>query len=72
MNNLLSRRGSAVITDAPDTGSPQNANATYAQEHGITKIQGSGTTFGSVSNGSAISVTVLPTGSVQNSNCSYI
>ena len=70
-DSILTRRGTAVLTDAPDTGTVNEPNQTYGQEHGITKIQGSNTTFGTVTDGNSFNVVVLPTGSVVSSNCSF-
>jgi len=69
---LKTKTGTYVETRHPDTGTPAANNATYAQTHGITKVQGSQSQFGTIGNGSAISVTgVLPTGSVTSGSCGY-
>jgi len=69
---LKTKTGTYVETRHPDTGTPAASNATYAQTHGITKVQGSQSQFGTISNGSAISVTgVLPSGSISAGSCGY-
>jgi hypothetical protein len=69
---LKTKTGTYVETRHPDTGTPAASNATYAQTHGITKVQGSQSQFGVVANGSAFSVTgILPSGSVTSGNVSY-
>ena len=69
---LKTKTGTYVETRHPDTGTPAANNATYAQTHGITKVQGSQSQFGTISNGSAISVTgVLPSGSISAGSCGY-
>ena len=60
-----------VETKHPATGSPLTSNASYAQLTGITKVQGSASTFGSVSSGSTFNCSVLPVGAVKNTTNSF-
>jgi len=63
------------ITETAHTSTASNlANSglSYAQKRGITKIQGRVAPLSSaLSNGSNVAITVLPTGAVHGSNCSY-
>tara|TARA_R100001015_G_C4633248_1_gene197943 strand:- start:3124 stop:5076 length:1953 start_codon:yes stop_codon:yes gene_type:complete len=69
---LKTKTGTYVETRHPDTGTPAANNATYAQTHGITKVQGSQSQFGVIANGSAITVTgILPNGSVTGGSSGY-
>ena len=69
---LKTKTGTYIETRHPETGTPAANNATYAQTHGITKVSGSQSQFGTISNGSAITVTgVLPSGAVASGSCGY-
>lgn len=63
------------ITETAHTSTASNlalSGLSYAQKRGITKIQGRVAPLSSaLSNGSGVNITVLPTGAVHGSNCSY-
>ena len=69
---LKTKTGTYVETRHPDTGKPAASSPTYAQTHGITKVQGSQSEFGVVAVNNSFDVTgLLPSGSVVGGNCSY-
>tara|TARA_Y100000592_G_scaffold101019_1_gene184601 strand:+ start:11906 stop:21766 length:9861 start_codon:yes stop_codon:yes gene_type:complete len=69
---LKTKTGTYVETRHPDTGTPAANNATYAQTHGITKVQGSQSQFGIIADGGTVTVSgVLPTGAVASGSCGY-
>jgi len=62
----------AHTSTASDPASASSGSYSYAQKRGITKIQGRISPLSSaLSNGSNVAITVLPTGAVHGSNCSY-
>ena len=62
----------AHTSTASDPASASSGTYSYAQKRGITKIQGRISPLSNaLSNGSNVSITILPSGTVSGSNCSY-